>query len=83
MQNNTSAMLAIIAIALSFASLIGYIDPGTCTIEPAQGLPSCEQAANERLWGFFGLLSFGVVTLLAGTLRARRKAAAASDAESN
>ena len=74
MKNNTSAMLAIIAIALSFASLIGYIEPGTCTVAPAQGLPSCEQAANERLWGFVALFSFGVLTLLFGTLRARRNA---------
>jgi hypothetical protein len=74
MKNNTSAMLAVIAIALSFASLIGYIEPGTCTIAPAQGLPSCEQAATERLWGFVGLFTFGVGTLLIGTLRARRNA---------
>lgn len=74
MKNNTLAMLAIISIALSFASLIGYIEPGTCTIAPAQGLPSCEQEATERLWGFVGLFTFGVGTLLFGTLRARRSA---------
>jgi hypothetical protein len=72
MKNNTMAMLAIIAIAMSFASLIGYIEPGTCTVAPAQGLDTCEQAAVERLWGFVILFTFGVVTLVVGTLRARR-----------
>jgi hypothetical protein len=74
MKNNTMAMLAIIAIAMSFASLIGYIEPGTCTIAPAQGLASCEQAAVERLWGFVGLFSFGVITLAVGTIRQKRQA---------
>jgi hypothetical protein len=74
MKNNTMAMLAIIAIAMSFASLIGYIEPGTCTIAPAQGLASCEQAAVERLWGFVGLFSFGVITLTVGTIRQKRQA---------
>jgi hypothetical protein len=73
MKNNTIAMLAIIAIAMSFASLIGYIEPGTCTVAPAQGLGTCEQAAVERLWGFVILFTFGVVTLVVGTLRARRR----------
>ena len=73
MKNNTMAMLAIIAIAMSFASLIGYIEPGTCTIAPAQGLASCEQAAVERLWGFVGLFSFGVITLVVGTIRQKRQ----------
>lgn len=74
MKNNTSAMLAVIAIALSFASLIGYIEPGACTIAPAQGLPSCEQEATERLWGFVGLFTFGVGTLLFGSFRTRIQA---------
>ncbi len=73
MKNNTMAMLAIIAIAMSFASLIGYIEPGTCTVAPAQGLSTCEQAGVERLWGFVILFTFGVVTLVVGTLRARRR----------
>ena len=74
MKNNTLAMLAIIAIALSVASLVGYIEPGTCTVDSVQGLPTCEQAATERFWGFVVLFSFGVVTLVFGTIRSRRKA---------
>lgn len=74
MKNNTLAMLAIIAIALSFASLVGYIEPGTCTVDSAQGLPTCEQAATERFWGFVVLFTFGVVTLAVGTVRSRLSA---------
>ncbi len=74
MKNNTLAMLAIISIALSFASLVGYIEPGTCTVDSAQGLPTCDQAATERFWGFVGLFSFGVITLVVGTVRSRLSA---------
>ena len=73
MKNNTIAMLAIMSLALSVASLIGYIEPGTCTVESVQGLPTCEQAATERFWGFVAFFTFGVGALVFGTIRAKRK----------
>ena len=73
MKNNTLAMVATIAIALSIASLIGYVEPTACTVVPPDGFPTCEETASQRLWTAGGLFLFGAITLLVGTLRSRRK----------
>jgi hypothetical protein len=74
MKNNTLAMVATIAIALSIASLIGYVEPTACTVVPPEGFPTCEETASQRLWTAGGLFAFGALTLLFGTLRSKRKA---------
>ena len=73
MKNNTLAMVATIAIALSIASLIGYVEPTACTVVPPEGFPTCEETASQRLWTAAGLFAFGAVTLVVGTIRSKRK----------
>ena len=70
-------MLATISLALSFATLIGYIDPAVCAGAGIQSLEVCTQAANEHLIAFAVLFSFGVITLSSGVIRnvIRRKLA--------
>jgi hypothetical protein len=77
MKNNTLAMLATISLALSFAILIGYIDPAVCAGAGIQNLDACTQAANEHLLAFAVFFSFGAITLLSGAIRdvIRRKLA--------
>ena len=72
-KNNSLAMLATIAIVLSLAALIGYVEPSACTVPAAEGLPTCEESAAARLWASGGLFTFGVVTLLIGTIRNRKR----------
>ncbi|MFM6971672.1 MAG: hypothetical protein ACKOWH_03675 [Rhodoluna sp.] len=71
MKNNTLAMLATISIVLGLASIIGYIDPAVCAGSAPQEFITCEQAATQHLLGFAGFTSFGVITLLLGTIRNR------------
>jgi len=73
MKNNSLAMLATISIVLSLATLIGYVEPSACTVPAAEGFPSCEESAAQRLWAFAGLFSFGVITLVVGSIRNRSK----------
>lgn len=71
MKNNTLAMLATISIVLGLASIIGYIDPAVCAGNSSEEFISCEQAASQQLLGFMGFTSFGLITILLGTIRAR------------
>ena len=71
MKNNTLAMVATISIGLGLASIIGYIDPAVCAGNKEQVFITCEQAATQHLGGFIGFTAFGVVTLIAGTVRNR------------
>lgn len=73
MKNNTLAMIATIALVLGPASMIGYIDPAVCNGLPTSEFMSCEAAAAQHLWGFWGFTLFGAGTLLIGTMRNRRK----------
>ncbi len=72
MKNNTLAMLATISLVLSVAVLIGYIDPAVCAGSGIQSLAVCQQEASTHLWGFVAFSSFGVITLVLGTLRNKR-----------
>jgi hypothetical protein len=76
-KNNTLAMLATISLALSFAILIGYIDPAVCAGSGIQDLEACTQAANEHLIAFAAFFAFGAITLSSGVIRnvIRRKLA--------
>lgn len=71
MKNNTLAMIATISIVLGLATMIGYIDPAVCTDSNADAFVSCNQAAAQHLWAFAGFTSFGVITLVMGTVRSR------------
>ena len=72
MKNNSLAMVALISLVLGIASLVGYIDPAVCGELPSNGFITCEQAAAQHLWGFWGFTAFGAVTLLGGTLLSKR-----------
>ena len=74
MKNNSLAMVATISLALGLASMIGYIDPAVCANSPSEGFVTCEQAAAQHIWGAVGFASFGLVTLVIGTVRARLRA---------
>ena len=78
MKNNSLAMIATVSLALSLASMIGYIDPAVCEASQSQGFITCKEAADQHIWAAVGFASFGVVTLITGTvrnrLRAKRKA---------
>lgn len=71
MKNNSLAMVATISLALALANLIGYIDPAVCEGRPTSEFMNCEQAATQHTWGFWGFAIFGIVTLVAGTIRNR------------
>ena len=74
MKNNSLAMLALIALVGAPASLIGYIDPSTCP-EQNSGFTTCQQVADQHIWLFWLLASFGVLTFV-GSFVARKLAAA-------
>jgi hypothetical protein len=76
MKNNTLAMIATIALVLGPASLIGYIDPAVCKGLPTSEFISCDAAAAQHIWGFWGFTIFGAATLLIGYLRNKKKAKA-------
>jgi len=59
MKNNSLAMIALIALVGAPASLIGYIDPATCTVKQ-EVFTTCQQAADQHIWLFWGLLAFSV-----------------------
>lgn len=71
MKNNTLAMVATISIVVGLASMIGYVDPAVCGGLQNQGFVTCEEAASQHIWGFVGFTSFGVLTLVIGTIRNR------------
>ena len=72
MKNNSLAMLAVISLTISVASIIGYIDPAVCAGLKSEGIEPCVQAAQQHVWAFWGFGAFGAITLVAGSLRARR-----------
>ncbi|MFM6962920.1 MAG: hypothetical protein ACKOWJ_01435 [Micrococcales bacterium] len=73
MKNNSLAMVATISLALGLASMIGYIDPAVCEKSPSQGFITCTEAANQHIWAAIGFASFGVITLVLGTIRSRTR----------
>ncbi|MEO0313182.1 MAG: hypothetical protein RL140_412 [Actinomycetota bacterium] len=73
MKNNSLAMLATISIAMGLASIIGYVEPTACVVSGAEVFQSCEEVANQHIWGFVGFTSFGVLTFLFGLIRSRRR----------
>lgn len=73
MKNNSLAMLATISLVMGLASIIGYVEPSACVLSGPEAFASCEEIANQRIWGFVGFTSFGVLTLLFGALRNRRR----------
>ena len=70
MKNNSLAMLATIALVAALASMIGYIDPAVCEGIKSDGFVTCEQAAQQHIWGFWGFLGFGVLVLAGGEIKA-------------
>jgi hypothetical protein len=74
MKNNTLAMIALIALVAAPASLVGYIDPATCPVAAPDTFISCQQAAEQHIWGFWIFGIFGVATFV-GSFILRRLAA--------
>ncbi len=71
MKNNTLAMIATISIVLGLATMIGYLDPDVCADSNSEAFVSCSEASSQHLWAFAGFTSFGIITLLVGTIRGR------------
>ncbi len=69
MKNNTLAMLATISLVISVGLVISYIDPAVCAGSQIEDLKTCTNNANQHILGFVGFLSFGVITLVVGTIR--------------
>ncbi len=75
MKNNSIAMLATIAAVVAIASIIGFFNPETCTVEAVDGWASCEAIASQRAIGalvFAGAALIGAVVWL---IRRRRSTA--------
>jgi hypothetical protein len=70
-KNNTLAMIATISIVLGLATMIGYLDPAVCADSNADAFVSCTEASSQHLWAFAGFTTFGVITLIVGTIRGR------------
>ena len=71
MKNNTMAMLALITLVAAPASLVGYIDPKTCPIQAEDVFATCQQAADQHIWGFWIFALFGVGTFAISFIRRR------------
>ena len=74
MQNNSMAMLALISLVAAPASLVGYIDPATCTVQGSDVFISCQQAADQHIWAFVLFAVFGIGTFAISFIRRRLKA---------
>ena len=73
MKNNSLAMLATISLAMGLASIIGYVEPSVCVVGETDAVASCQEVANQHIWGFLGFTSFGILTLLFSAIRSRRR----------
>jgi hypothetical protein len=73
MKNNSLAMMALIALVGAPAALIGYIDPKTCPPQNS-GFMTCQQAADQHVWLFWILASFGVLTFVTDFVLRRLRA---------
>ena len=71
MKNNSLAMVATISLVAALASMIGYIDPAVCEGIKSDGFITCEQAAQQHIWGFWGFGGLGVAILVGGAIRAK------------
>jgi hypothetical protein len=71
MKNNTLAMFATISLVVSLGLLISYVDPVVCAGSQLADISLCTESASAHIWGIFGSLAFGVITLVGGTVRAR------------
>lgn len=69
MKNNTIAMIATISLVGALASLIGYIDPATCTVEDPQAFLTCEEAAMQNSIAFWSFTAIGGSFLLTALIR--------------
>ena len=79
MKNNSLAMIATISLALSLASMIGYIDPAVCEASQSEGFITCKEVADQHIAVAVGFASFGIVTLVLGTIRSRIRAKRKAD----
>lgn len=72
MKNNSLAMLATIGAVLSLASLIGYIDPAVCVVEPAANFATCESVAHQTLTMSGALALISALAFVGYLLQVRR-----------
>ena len=75
MKNNTIAMIATISLVGAIATLIGYIDPATCTVDDPQSFWTCEEAAMQNsilFWTFTAIGGGFLATALVRRLLAKR-----------
>lgn len=70
MKNNSLAMFSTIAAVVAFASLIGYIDPGTCVNQQPDDWTNCKSAAQASLWTFWIALAVAIASY--GSYRVRK-----------
>ena len=74
MQNNSMAMLALISLVAAPASLVGYIDPATCTVQSSDVFISCQQAADQHIWACVLFAVFGIGTFAISFIRRKLQA---------
>lgn len=72
-QNNSLAMIATVCLVGIFASILGFFDPNTCTVEQLDNWTSCEAIARDRQIGSWVLLVTSVGGFLFSLVRTRTK----------
>lgn len=60
-QNNSMAMIATVALVGILASIIGFFDPNTCTVEQVDNWTSCQSIAKDRQVGSIVLLAASLI----------------------
>ena len=72
-QNNSLAMIGTVCFVGIFASILGFFDPNTCTVEQLDNWTSCESIARDRQMGSWALLIVSVAGFVFSLVRTRAK----------
>lgn len=72
-QNNSMAMIATVSLVGILASIIGFFDPNTCTVEQLDNWTSCQSIANDRRIGSFVLLALSLLGFGISIVRTKSK----------
>ena len=72
MKNNSLAMLTTIAAVVAIASVIGFFNPETCTVQAVDGWASCEAIAAQRAIGGAVFAAAAVIGAVVWLIRRRK-----------
>jgi hypothetical protein len=73
LKNNSAAMLATVALVGLAALLLSFFDTGTCVVPDADNFISCQEIADQRVWGAWILGAIFVGGLLVSITRKKRR----------